>query len=127
MSVKLRKRKNTNVNEGYQMGGASPIGMYSGGYNPQGNTVFNNPAPFSYEIIPLNTSLSQKGNSMPNEIVVCRGMRIKGIGIEDGKTHIGRVDTIVRDSDGYIKCVIILDENDRTFVKLDDENIYILK
>ena len=127
MSVKLIKRRKTKVNEGYQMGGASPVGMYSGGYNPQGSTVFNNPAPFSYEIIPLNTSLSQKGNSTPNEIVVCRGMKVKGKGIEDGKIHIGRVDTIVRDTDGYIECVIILDEKDRKFVKLDDENIYILK
>lgn len=126
MSVKLRIRKNKKVNENFQMGGA-PVGTYSGGYNPQGSTVFNNPAPFTYEITSLNTSLSQKGNSSPNEVIVHRGTRVKGVGINDGKEHVGRVDTIVKDVDGYIKHVIILDENSRQFVKLSDENIFILR
>ena len=124
MKLRIKKKK---VNEGFQMGGATPIGTYSGGYNPQGSTVFNNPAPFSYELIPLSTSLSQKGNSLPNESIVHRGTKIKGCGIKDGKEYIGRVDTIVRDSDGYISYVIILDEKNRIFVKISPDDIYILK
>ena len=127
MSIKLRIKKNKKVNEGFQMGGAMSIGTYTGGYNPQGSTVFNNPSPFTYEITSLNTSLSQKGNCLSNESIVHRGSRVKGVSIEDGKEYIGRVDTIVRDSDGYIKYVIILDEKNRNFVKLSDENIFILK
>ena len=128
MSIKLRIKKNKKVNEGFQMGGSMPVGAFmGGGYNPQGSTVFNNPSPFTYEITSLNTSLSQKGNSMPNESIIHRGSRVKGVSIDDGKEYIGRVDTIVRDSDGYIKYVIILDEKNRRFVKLSDEKIFILK
>lgn len=127
MGVKLRIKKNKKVNEGFQMGGATPIGTYTGGYNLMGNTVFNNPAPFTYEIITLNTSLSQKGNSTPNEVIIHRGTRVKGKSIEDGSLCVGRVDTIIKDSDGYIKYVIVLDENSRRFVKVSDEEIFILK
>lgn len=127
MSIKLRVKKGKKMNEGFQMGGATPIGTYNGGYNPQGSTVFNNPAPFSYEITTLNTTLSQKGNSTPNESIVHRGTRIKGTSIEDGKVYVGRVDTIVRDAEGYIKYIIILDEENRRFVKISDEQVFILK
>lgn len=125
MKVKIRKYKRNKLDEDYQMGGASPVGIYTGGYNPNGNTVFNNPPPFTYEITSLNSNLSQKGNSTPNEMIVHKGTRIKGKNSQNGKTYKGRVDTIIRDEEGYIKYVIILNEKDRKFVKVDDD-IFIL-
>lgn len=125
MSIKIRKKKKK-VSEGYQYG-ATYAGGYSGGYNPQGNTVFNNPAPYSYELINLNSSLSQKGNSIPDEIYVNRGTLIKGKGLEDGKEYSGRVDTIIKDSDGYIKYVIIIDMNTRVIKKINPDTIFIIR
>lgn len=125
MIMKLRIKKKR-VLEGYQTG-AMIAGGYSGGYNPQGSTVFNNPAPYSYELINLNSSLSQKGNPTPNEIYVNRGTLIKGIGLNDEKEYKGRVDTIVKDSDGYIKYVIILDEKTRVLTKINPDKVYILR
>jgi hypothetical protein len=124
MGKKLRIKKK--IQEGYQMG-AVYAGGYSGGYNPQGSTVFNNPAPYSYELINLNSSLSQKGNPTPNEIYINRGTLIKGIGLNDEKEYKGRVDNIVKDSDGYIKYVIILDEKTRVLTKINPDKVYILR
>ena len=124
MGKKLRIKKK--IQEGYQMG-AVYAGGYSGGYNPQGSTVFNNPAPYSYELINLNSSLSQKGNPTPNEVYVYRGTLIKGVGLNDNKEYKGRVDTIVKDSEGYIKYVVILDEETRVLTKINPAEIYIIR
>lgn len=124
MGIKIRMKKKK-VLEGYQTG-AVFAGGYSGGYNPQGSTVFNNPAPYSYELINLNSSLSQNGNSTPNEFYVNKGTLVKGRGIEDNKEYSGRVDVIVKDSDGYIKYLVILDEKTRTLKKINPEKVFIV-
>ena len=124
MGIKIRMKKKK-VLEGYQTG-ASYVGGYSGGYNPQGSTVFNNPAPYSYELININSTLSQKGNSISNEFCVNKGTLIKGVGFEDGKEYKGRVDVIVKDSDGYIKYLVILDEKTRTLKKINPDKVYIV-
>ena len=106
--IKLRRRKH--VNEAY--------GMMPGGVDD--NQLSYNP--YRYSIINLNTSLSQKGNETNIDRYVNIGSCIEGEGYNGGDLHTGIIRNVVRNEDGTMKYIIILDSKTTRLVKIKINN-----
>jgi hypothetical protein len=106
--VKFRRRKP--VNEAY--------GMMPGGVDD--NQLSYNP--YRYSIINLNTSLSQKGNSINTDRYVNIGSYIEGEGYNGGDLHTGIIRNIIRNEDGTMNHIIILDSKTTRMVKIKINN-----
>lgn len=114
MIVKLRKHKPVNENVGNVF--ANMPNEYS------------NFSPYSYALLSFDHKLEQKGNDLSNEQYVYPGTYIEGYGFSDRETlHRGVVKNIVKDENGYIKYIIILDSKITRFVKIYPYDIKIIK
>lgn len=98
---------------------------YSGnGYSlniNSGTNIIGNRPPYEYEIVPLNHKLEQKQTKTDNDIYVHPGSRVIGFSIKDDRKVQGTVYRIVKNTDGTISFVYVLDEKTGTFVKLKPE------
>lgn len=98
---------------------------YSGnGYSlnmNSGTNIIGNRPPYEYEIVPLNHKLEQKQSATDNDIYVHPGSRVIGFALKDDRKVQGTVYRIVKNTDGTISFVYVLDEKTGTFVKLKPE------
>jgi hypothetical protein len=99
-----------------------------------GNIFANSPSEFpgqqqySYELLNFDRRFEQKGNSLDPSHYINVGSYIEGYGYDDRETlHRGVVRSIVKDEEGYIKYLIILDSKITKFVKIYPEFIKLLK
>lgn len=89
---------------------------------------YSNFSPYSYEMLAFDHKLEQKGNPLPTDRYINIGSYIEGYGYNDRETlHRGIVKNIVKDEQGYIKYLIILDSKITRYVKIYPYDVKLLK
>lgn len=89
--------------------------------------VQKNPG-YVYKVMSLNHDLEQKVNQKKEEHYIHPGCRVRGVGFNNPKLHFtGRVQRIVKNSNGEIEYIQILVEKTSKIVKIRaDENLELL-
>lgn len=89
--------------------------------------VQKNPG-YVYKVMPLTHNLEQKTNQYTEERYIHPGCRVRGVGYNNPKLHFtGRIQRIVKNSNGEIEYILILVEKTSKIIKIRaDENLELL-
>lgn len=119
--IQCRKKPMTYIYESNYNGSGYSLNMNSG------TNIIGNRPPYEYEIIPLNHTLEPKQSTVMNDVYVHTGSKVVGYSIKDDRKIQGTVYRIVKNTDGTVSFVYVLDSKTGTFVKLKPDNITVLK
>ena len=121
----MKKISKTHINENVfaMSGGSGDPTLSSTSYIVQGNFPG-----YTYQILGFNDILQQKPNKPSHEYYIHPGCMVRGAGFNNpDKRYTGKVNRIVKNSDGEVICLYILTTKNSKMVSIRaDENLELL-